>query len=164
MRGRHASCYEMSYSKRENKRKKFSPLCPLSSKLGQRQTSTLQGLHIAVPTHNCRVSSRSGVHFRNYTPCIPPHKHPLFTYNLHHSPCLPDILTPFTKHSFKVLIHLFLGLPIQRLPAHSYIDFLSPSSPHGRTAGEHFHQSFCVPPSSLLTTPLSVHSGLYPSS
>ena len=38
---------------------------------------------------------------------------------LHYSPCLPDIQTTFFKQSFTVSIHLFCGIPTDRLPAHS---------------------------------------------
>ena len=72
-RGWHSSCHEMGYNKRETKlkkekkRKKFSPLCPLSCMLGHRPTSTLQGLHIDVATHNCGISPRTEVHPPGYT-------------------------------------------------------------------------------------------------
>ena len=98
-RGRHASCHEINYNKREtklNKEKKnrnFSHLCPLSCRLGPKRTSTIQGLHIAVATHNFGICSRSVVHPLGYAPCIPPHKPPPFIPILDHSPCLPDIQT-----------------------------------------------------------------------
>ena len=47
--------------------------------------------------------------------------------NPHHSPCLPDIQTSFSFFFFTVSIHLFRGLPNERLPAHSYIDSLGNS-------------------------------------
>ena len=93
-RGRHTSCHEMSYSRRETKLKeekknKFSPLCPLSCRLGHRRTSTLQGLHVA-------VAFRQG---QGFIPRATPHAFPLkpppFTPIPDHSLCLPDIQTTF---------------------------------------------------------------------
>ena len=90
-RGWHASCHKLSWSKRETKlkkkkKKKFPPLCPLSCRLSHKQTSALQGLHIAVATHNCGISPRSGVHPLDYAPWIPPHKLSLFTPIRDHFP------------------------------------------------------------------------------
>ena len=99
--GWHASCQVKSYSKREaklkkkKKNRKMSHLCPLSCKLCHKRISTLQRLHIAAATHNCGISSRSGVHTLGYTPCTPPHKPPPLTPMLDHSCCLPDIQTSF---------------------------------------------------------------------
>ena len=51
----------------------------LSCMLGHRQNSTLQGLHIAMPTHNCGISLRLRVPPLGYAPCIPPYTPPPFT-------------------------------------------------------------------------------------
>ena len=95
----------MSYSKRETKLKKreekqkISPLRPLSCRLSHRQTSTLQGLHIA-------VTSWQGQGFITQATA---YAFPLT--NPHHSPSLLDIQTSFP--------YLFCSLPTERLPAHS---------------------------------------------
>ena len=68
---------------------------PLSCWFAHRQTSTTQGLHIAVTVHNCGISSRSRVHSPGYVPRIPPHIPLPLTPIMHHSPCLPDIQTIF---------------------------------------------------------------------
>ena len=88
-------------------------LCPLSCRLSHRQSSTLQGLHIAVVTHNCSISSRSGVHPLDYMPCIPLtktcHSHLYCTILLGYLTSKPLSL----KHSFTLLIHLFRCLPTE---------------------------------------------------
>ena len=109
------------------KRNNFSPLYPLSSRLGRRQISTRR-LHISVTTNNCDISSKSGVHPPGYALCTPPHKPPPFTHILHHSPCLPDIQTSFPQtvlHS----INLSLSWPTHWMTTStlSYIDSLSNS-------------------------------------
>ena len=97
-----------------------SDIIYIRCKLGHRRNSTLQWLHIAVATHNCCISLRSGVHPPGYAPCNPSQTPP-FTPILHHSPCLPDTQTSlfFFKHSFTVSIHLYRRLPTERLPANT---------------------------------------------
>ena len=107
----------MSYSKSLKKRKeKNSPLCPLNCRHGHRQISTL-GLHIAMATHNCGISSRSGSHIHVFSltnPC-----HSLISCTIFLVCMTPKPL--FLKQSFTVSIHIFHGLPTEQL---SYIDSL----------------------------------------
>ena len=51
----YASCHERSDIRRLKRKEKFSTLCSLSCKFVHRQTSTLQGFHIAETTHNCHL-------------------------------------------------------------------------------------------------------------
>ena len=149
----------MSYVKREAKQK-ISSLCHLSCRLGHRQISTHQGFDIAVASHQVQ----------GFILQATPHAFSLkFPHSFLSWTILLASLTSkhlFLKRSFTVSIHL----PTERLPAHTltYILFWqsypSPSSPHGRTTLEHLHQSFHLDPSSLCITPLSIHSGPYPSS
>ena len=121
---RHASCHEISYGKRETKlkkekkRNKFTSLYPLSCRLCHRQISN-PWLHIFVTTHNCGISSRSGVYPPGYASYIP-------HLQTRHSPLSCTIVLTyltsrllFLKQFFTVLIHLFLVLPTEQLPAHS---------------------------------------------
>ena len=75
--------------KKDKKNRKFSSLCPLSCRrLDCRQVSTHR-VHLALTTHNRGISSRSVVHPPGYAHALP-------LTNPHHSPCLPDIQTPFS--------------------------------------------------------------------
>ena len=94
--------------------------------LGIEQTSTLQGLYVAVSSLNCGLSSKSRINSPGYTPCIPPHKHPPYTPIMHHSPCSSDIQTSYLL----VVLHS-INSPLSQ-PTHwvtnstlSYIDPLS---------------------------------------
>ena len=133
--------------KKEEKQKIF-PIYPLSFSLGHRRTSTLQGLHIGVATHNCGISLRSRVHPPGYSPCIPPHKPPPFTPILDLSPRLPDIQTFFflTSHSLTQSTPSVLDLPNGSQYNPPYIPFqqsyYSPFFQFNRIYEEHFHQSF----------------------
>ena len=95
-------------------KQKISLLYPLSCRLSHRQTSTLEGLRIA-------VASSQG---QGFIPWATPHAFPLI--NPCHSLLSYTILLAcqtskplFFKHSFTVSIHLFRSLPNDRLPAHS---------------------------------------------
>ena len=70
---------------------------PLSCGLCHKRISALQGLNIVVATHNCGISSKPRVHSPGNTPCISPHKPPPYNPIIQHSPCLPDIQTPFLQ-------------------------------------------------------------------
>ena len=78
---------------------------PLSCRLSHRRISTLQGLHIAIATHNCGISSWSGVH----TPCIPLP----FTSILDPSPCLArqSLLSPLLPIPHLHPIHIYIEQP-----------------------------------------------------
>ena len=107
--------------------------------------------------------------FGIYASCIPPYKSSPFTTIMYHSPCMPDIQTSFLQAVFHGTIHLLRGLPTEQPPAHSYIDSLSnPVVLHSLYMAEPskntFINPFVHPPSLPCTTPLSVRSGLYPSS
>ena len=105
--------HEMRYSKRETKKEKKRkinfPLC----------THKVEGLVtdrfpptsfiVAVASHNCGISSRSGAHPPGNTPCIPPHKPQPFTRILNHFPCLPDIQT-FSLNSLSHYQSVSFGL------------------------------------------------------
>ena len=73
LRGGHASCHEMSESRRLVKLKDSFPFMPLSCGLGHRRTSALLGLHKA-------VASRQG---QGFIPRATPHAFPLT--NPHHT-------------------------------------------------------------------------------
>ena len=112
LQGQHASCQEISYSKREAKfkkeeKQKTSPLGPLSCSLGHIWTSILQRLHIAFPLTN---------------PC-----HLLLSWTFLLACLISKPL--YFKHSFTVSIHLFHGLPAERLPAHTTTDTIGDPIP-----------------------------------
>ena len=118
----------MSESRRSVKlkdmKKEIFPLMLLSCKLGYRQTSTLQGLHIAVATHKYLISLKSGVHPPDYAAHIPPYNPPSITPIVHHFPCMSDIHTSF----FVTVIHSMnapLPLPTYTLLTHSLSAILS---------------------------------------
>ena len=95
-------------------------------------------------THNCGISSRSRVH-----PSATPHAFPLT--NTRHSLLSCTILASLTSKLlfFKQSHSINPSLPrlnTERLQAHSstYLSsqsYHSPSSPYGRSTGEHLHQS-----------------------
>ena len=62
---------------------------PLSCGLSHRRTSTFQGLHVAVASCYSQGSSDASR--------IPLHKPSHYTPIMHHSPCWPDIQTPFLQ-------------------------------------------------------------------
>ena len=101
----------------KQKRKKFFPLFPLRCRLGNRETSTPQGLHIAVATYNCGIWSRSKAHPLWYAPCTHPHKHPPITPIIHYSPY--------------IYIYLFIYLFICSFPSKEFTIFVTsnPSPP-----------------------------------
>ena len=169
--GRHASCYEMSESRRivelKDMKKGILPFMPLSSRLGHIRTSALQVLHIAIETHNHGISSSSRVHPPGNASCIPPHKPSPYAPIMHHSPCLPDIQI----HFLQAVLHA-INSPLTR-PAHwvttsalPYIDPLSNHvilhSLHMAEPSENTFINLFVQTLSLCTTALSMHSGLYP--
>ena len=148
-------------------KKEIFPFMILSCGLGHRRTFALQGLHIAVATQNCGISSKSRVNSRDDAPRIPPHKPRTFTPVIHHSLCFLDVKTSFLNPSFTVSIHLFLSstYPLSDYSTLLYIDPLSnPVILHSlhmaepsRTPSSLFRPN----PSSLRTTLLSLYSGLF---
>ena len=128
-----------SKAKRQEKKEIFL-FKPLScGRLGIRQTSALQGLRITV-----KFSQSHGFMFRAmlHASPIPNPCRTLLSWKI-----LLACLTSkplFFNHSFTVSIHLFLGLPTERLPAHSlhrpyYQSCHSPFSLHCSTIGGHLH-------------------------
>ena len=116
------------------------------------QISILQGVHIGVPTHNCKILSKSGVHSLGYAPSIPPPQTP----TIHHSSCLPNTQTFF-----------FLSSPSQYQSTSSLTDLLSNFSTHFPKYTLLAILSVSILstrplPSSSHTTILSVHFALYP--
>ena len=109
-----------------------------------RQTSTLQGFHIAVLS---RQSQRFIPHSLSQTSTI------------HHSSCLPGIHTSFPLRSFsQYQFTSSMAYPLsdyQHTCLHrpSWQSCHFPFSPHGQTIGKHLHQSFRSP---LRTTQLSI--------
>ena len=111
------SCNETSNSRREAKLKREEKeiflFMLLSCRLGHRQTSTFQGLHMAMATHNCGISSKTRVHPPVYALCILLYKPLPFTCIIHDSPCLPDIQT------------IFFNIPSLKQSTSSSVDLLS---------------------------------------
>ena len=114
--GWRASCHEMSKSRRlvklKGMKKEIFHFMPLSCGVRHRQTSILQGLHIAVATHSDSILTG-----QKLIPQATPHIFPI-TYP-HHTilSCIIFLacLTSkplFFKQAFTVSIHLFLSLPI----------------------------------------------------
>ena len=83
----------------------------LSFRIGHRPTLSPQELHITVTTHNCSISSKSGVHF----PGIPPHKprHSFLSFTI--LLACPTFKLPFLFQT----VHLFSGRSTKLLPIHS---------------------------------------------
>ena len=136
---------------------------PLVCRLGHRRTFTLKGfIYLWQPT---TLVSRQGQRFiprdTPYAFLLTNSRHSLLS-----SAILFACLTSkplFLKYTFTISIHLLCNLPTEQVRL-SWQSYPSPSSPHGRTTRAHLHQSFHVNPSSLRTSPLSVHSGTYLSS
>ena len=104
----------------------------ISCRFIHRWTSTLQGVHIPVATHNCDILSRSGVHPLGYTLCIPPHKPLPFTPILDYSNLI-SLNAPSRYQSISTMVHPLNDYQhtfLHRLPWQSYP---TPSSPHGRS-------------------------------
>ena len=124
-------------------KKEIFPIYALTCGIGHRYISTLPGLHKV-------VASLQGQEFI------------LLTNPRHTLSCtiLLACLTSkalFFKQSFSVPIHLFRGLPTERLTTHSLSNpFVLHSLHIAETSENTFINLF------VLTTALSVHSGLYP--
>ena len=120
LRGHHAPCNKISYSKRETKLKteESFPLYALYFVGYATDGTSNQGLYIAVADHNCGISSGQG-----FIPRATPHAFLLTNPRHSQLSCtiLLDCLTSKPlKQSFIVSIHLFRGFPTERLPEHYY--------------------------------------------
>ena len=147
---------------------------PLSCELVHGQISALQGLHVAAATRNCGILSKSRVYPTSNSSCIPFPKPTPHTPTMNHSPCLPNLQTPFL---FKQPFTVNPSLP---RPTHwpttntlRYIDSRSNSvilhSLHMAEPLENIFINLFLHPLRhstqfpyLCIQALSVHSGLYP--
>ena len=162
--GRHASCHEISYSKRETKLKKeknnkFSPLCPLNCRFGHRRTSTFQRLYIFCGNpqlwHPVKVRGSSPglrpMHFPSGTPAIHSYLTPFSLLAWH--PNLFSLNSPSRYKSISSAANPLNDYQLTLLHRLSWQYFPSPSCPHGQTTGARLHQSFHLYPSSLRNSP-----------
>ena len=137
LRGRNASCHEMSESRRlvklKDMKREIFPFMPLSCGLGHRRTFGLQGLHTAFAIYNWGISSKSRAHTSGNTRCIPSRKPSPYPPIMYHYPFLPDIQTPFLQ---AVLLRLNPSLP---RPTHS-VTTNTTNSPHKTESSEYKRQ------------------------
>ena len=125
--------------------KESCPFLPISCRFCYEPTSTPQGFHIAVTTHNCGTSTKS-VYPPGYTQSISSHKLPPFIPIINHSPRLPNTQTSLSFFFYAVTHCINPPLPRSTYLATSHINyFRNPIIPSSLNMAEPSENIFIQP-------------------